>query len=322
MERLKLPKRNIASVYVSCPMSVSGNSFNDAIKAVLAAGCKDVKYWKKGTSYAYKEYTKIIEGVDAFLTILPNAKFKMSIDSMTTGCRKELDIAIKANIPVFILYKATGGWKVYNSTIDEDIIQGVAGSTRNFEEYCQGSTSDWSVADDAIVTKDGKIKEKPVDRKLAKALLTAMRYGAENTTGKTFTELMAIAYPNMPALPEHNWSDRVMAMGLALQVNGGMNRNQPSLRDHVYGIDRIHSPELLMDMAKLHYPIAGVPKQGKSWAEQAEEIARVGQHYHEAILQSLMVPKLLLTEEQAKDFKEMQEQYTAPDKRLLFLRRP
>lgn len=137
--------------YISCPMTVSQAVLDEAIKKVNEFHVQ-VYYWPKGSSYDEADYRRLISHVDAFVIILPDVKWKMDYDKMTSGSRKELQHAMACHKPIYLFYKSTDGYHLYatditvrNSNTNATIIVSISGipSTKfNFKDnFDTGSSS-------------------------------------------------------------------------------------------------------------------------------------------------------------------------------------
>jgi hypothetical protein len=118
-------------IYISCPMSVPDRFLTWVSNALTSLG-NNVRYWRRGTEYAE---TKYIQQCDVFCIILPDNSFKHYLHSLPTGTRKELVLAEDLHKTIILAY-ATGAGEMcfYNTTIEDGVIKGVAGTYNNILE--------------------------------------------------------------------------------------------------------------------------------------------------------------------------------------------
>lgn len=136
--------RKLSSVYVSCPMSVEASKLNKVIETTKSLGVS-TSYWQRGTTYNELGYADIIKKSDAFILIMPDNRWNMTIEKLSAGSQKELRLALRAGKPVFIVYQASSGFNIYNAVINDhnDFISGISGTSHNFAWASKGEI-DWN----------------------------------------------------------------------------------------------------------------------------------------------------------------------------------
>lgn len=125
---------SVSQIYISCPMLEPIGQLKQVANvcfkyADLADILFRVTYWDR------EQYFKSdLDEADIFILMLPGNAWEYPIGALPVGCRKELDIARKANKKIFIAYKNKAGeYNIYSSNIyysqSCEMIQGLTGST-------------------------------------------------------------------------------------------------------------------------------------------------------------------------------------------------
>ena len=91
-------------VYISCPMTVLQETLDKVIALVKQSGV-DPMYWRKGSPYDPGTFMNIIQRCDAFVIILPGLAWSAKGQAMTSGSRKEMNIAYNAGVPIYLAYQ-------------------------------------------------------------------------------------------------------------------------------------------------------------------------------------------------------------------------
>jgi hypothetical protein len=117
----------MSRVYVSCPISIK-EEFLDLVCEFIDDELEVPAYcWDRGSSYgSYEEDT--IHDCAGFVLIPPNNEFQLHISKLPSGCKKELNLAIKTGSQIFLAYKAKEGLHIYPTTIVGDILSGISGT--------------------------------------------------------------------------------------------------------------------------------------------------------------------------------------------------
>lgn len=132
-------------VYISCPKTVSQETLDKVIKLVRETGIAPM-YWQKDSPYDPNRFTWIIQQCSAFIIILPGLSWSINAQKMTSGSRKELNVAVNAGIPVYIAYENRGdGLGIYTAdvkiarivgdTFMVTDISGIASTRYNFRDF-------------------------------------------------------------------------------------------------------------------------------------------------------------------------------------------
>lgn len=131
---------SVAKIYISCPMIEPIGQLEQVAtvcKKILTVAEVDafINWWNR------KEYVKsYLDDANIFVLMLPGNAWEYPIEGLPVGCKKELDIARKANKKIFIAYRnKTGEYNIYNSTTwntkSSMMIGGVAGTTNLLYNY-------------------------------------------------------------------------------------------------------------------------------------------------------------------------------------------
>lgn len=130
----------ISSCYLSCPLSVPQQTLDKYIKKLRQClPTEQVRYYKRGTSYDEGVYDMTIYGADAFVLVLPDNSFRLPLDKLTAGCKRELILAMSCNKRLYLAYEAAQGFNIYEAVIiyENGIpkrFEGIAGTSGNFEK--------------------------------------------------------------------------------------------------------------------------------------------------------------------------------------------
>lgn len=118
--------------YISCPVSIPRCDLKSFVSHIAAEYNCEVKAWDRDGRYSDHDLVTC----NAFLIVLPEVSWKYSMDSLPSGCKKELQKAMDLDIPVYLVYKvSTGDIKVYQNRIyNNSIIEGISCSSYKFRE--------------------------------------------------------------------------------------------------------------------------------------------------------------------------------------------
>lgn len=119
------------TAYISCPMTIPQYKLDEVIKVVAESGAYP-KWWPKGSSYEEGYYTGLIQHCDAFIVMLPDMVWHRPFHKMTSGSRKELQIAVDAKKPIYLAYKRNEKSNVYAADVTDTCITGIASTKFNF----------------------------------------------------------------------------------------------------------------------------------------------------------------------------------------------
>lgn len=162
----KLLPMKISSCYVSCPLSVPQQTLDKYTQKLRGWITHDKVWWyQRGSAYKEVFFNKVIQDADAFILVLPNNEFKLPIERLTAGCKRELIHALNNNKPTYLAYEAASGFNIYEAVIEMNgssketlynsaIFSGVAGTSGNFEDVVQRTKRIDDAKADAQSSKD------------------------------------------------------------------------------------------------------------------------------------------------------------------------
>jgi len=109
----------------------------EAVARVLESMEVAVNYWQRGKPYS----DDAVRYCEIFVVILPDGKFKMPVNQLPAGTRKELKMAAERGIPIYTGYNSVmnTSWRIFASIYKEgdSEIAGIAGTSNHLKEYLQ-----------------------------------------------------------------------------------------------------------------------------------------------------------------------------------------
>ena len=111
-------------IYISCPQQTPYGHLKDYVKIIVKRRFLIAEYWNR-VSYD----PSMLETANYFAIMLPNNKFKMHIDDLPIGCKKELMKAIDLGKNLLLCYESQLGKNVYKAEIINNVIQGIPGTS-------------------------------------------------------------------------------------------------------------------------------------------------------------------------------------------------
>jgi hypothetical protein len=119
MKRKNFTLRN---VWISAPMSLSMDTIAE-FRKILARNFS-VSFWNRSGSWDYYSFAK----ADIVVVLLPELKFKGSIDDLPSGVKLEIQKAKDSGKHIYLGYKASTGYHIYNCDINRSYISGISGT--------------------------------------------------------------------------------------------------------------------------------------------------------------------------------------------------
>lgn len=133
-------------IYISCPQQTNYEHLKDYAKIIVKRRFLIADYWNR---LSYDPTT--LEIANYFAIILPGNKFKMHIDDLPIGCKKELMKAMALGKKLLLCYESQLGKNVYKAEIINNVIQGIPGTSDILAQI------DTSMEELNKNTNDGKI---------------------------------------------------------------------------------------------------------------------------------------------------------------------
>ncbi len=114
------------NIFISCPVNVSLHQVEKVAQKLYELGNCNVAFYNRNT---YRK--ELFENADMLVVMAPDNWWNFKIDFLPVGVRKEVNLAIANNIPIYLAYKRTidGEYCIYKTKIDEGYISGISGSS-------------------------------------------------------------------------------------------------------------------------------------------------------------------------------------------------
>lgn len=110
------------NIYISCPLTTPYYKSEEVIEKVQNLGYTTSIY-KHGTEYSNKD----LLSSDIMVFIPAENSFTIERDEISSGCKKEIEIAVANNMPIYLAYwKAGKILNIYNTKISEEHINGIS----------------------------------------------------------------------------------------------------------------------------------------------------------------------------------------------------
>lgn len=131
-ERRYLMNKN-KSIYISIPLLEHKRGIVREMFNQLCDNYKDLSYrfWMPNTTY-YEEHLK---DSDYFGIVLEGECWKDNISNLPVGCHKEYLKAKELGKRIFLIYKSSNGWYIYDTQLSNTTIEGIAGTTKSINRY-------------------------------------------------------------------------------------------------------------------------------------------------------------------------------------------
>ena len=121
-------ERRKERVYISFPVSAE-LSIRDSIEDLIRIkGDKDVDFWLRGNAYSPEPLIT----ADKVVFYINGNHFKYQRHKLSSGCKKELELAIKYKKEIYLAYRSNLGLRIYAVNVNTDIIEGIPGTYLNF----------------------------------------------------------------------------------------------------------------------------------------------------------------------------------------------
>lgn len=133
-ERRYLMSKN-KSIYISIPLLEHKRGIVKEMFNQLCDNYKNLSYrfWLPDTRY----YDNHLKEADYFGIILPGQSWKGHISDLPVGCYKEYLKAKELGKRIFLIYKSSNGWYIYDTEFSNVIIEGIAGTTKSINRYIE-----------------------------------------------------------------------------------------------------------------------------------------------------------------------------------------
>ena len=121
-------RTRIEQVYISFPISESLHIRDQIVNLITYDNDKEVSYWLQSHRYSDSD----LRAADKVVIYLTGNKFKLQRHKISSGCRKELELAVSLGKQVYLAYQSSLGLRIYATNITENIIEGIPGTHLNF----------------------------------------------------------------------------------------------------------------------------------------------------------------------------------------------
>lgn len=279
----------IRQAYISCPLTVPSGDLEAVIMKAKSFNLNKVHYYGRGTAYDTAVYDKVIRESDAFILILPNMAWSIEYSKLTSGCRREFDVAMQnPNMQLFIAYKTSSGSIYiyiysgqinYNKTVTHSI-SGLSCTAGNFaQEVAKGNT---------YTKQSEELKEIAKKQMAAPAKAPDKKSSLKDYfgVGYDWDDMPQEAVPNKPRV---NHSDLVRYSGLELSLweyaNNlyNSNRSLPAEDFHAHMEEHIRKVRQVQKVEKLrqaYHPTDHISKLNS-------QLSKRGIDYHELLKKHL-----------------------------------
>ena len=115
-------------VYLSFPVSENLYTRDQIVKLITSKNDKEVSYWLQGHRYSDSD----LRAADKVVIYLTGNQFKLQRHKISSGCRKELELAISLGKQVYLAYQSSLGIRIYATNINTNMIEGIPGTHLNF----------------------------------------------------------------------------------------------------------------------------------------------------------------------------------------------
>lgn len=115
-------------VYLSFPVSENLYTRDQIVELITSKNDKEVSYWLQGHRYSDSD----LRAADKVVIYLTGNQFKLQRHKISSGCRKELELAISLGKQVYLAYTSSLGIRIYATNINTNMIEGIPGTHLNF----------------------------------------------------------------------------------------------------------------------------------------------------------------------------------------------
>ena len=115
-------------VYLSFPVSENLYTRDQIVKLITSKNDKEVSYWLQGHMYSDSD----LRAADKVVIYLTGNQFKLQRHKISSGSRKELELAISLGKQVYLAYQSSLGIRIYATNINTNMIEGIPGTHLNF----------------------------------------------------------------------------------------------------------------------------------------------------------------------------------------------
>ena len=115
-------------VYLSFPVSENLYTRDQIVELITSKNDKEVSYWLQGHRYSDSD----LRAADKVVIYLTGNQFKLQRHKISSGCRKELELAISLGKQVYLAYQSSLGIRIYATNMNTNMIEGIPGTHLNF----------------------------------------------------------------------------------------------------------------------------------------------------------------------------------------------
>lgn len=128
--------------YISCPVTVDRATLDTYRDLLNEMGAEPIS-WSKGTPYTHQDD---VDECDGFVLVLPDNRFRISLEELPMGCKRELTRAIKAKRKLYLAYSDLSGAAIYQANImnyglNTAQFHGVASTEKNVKDFIIGQAT-------------------------------------------------------------------------------------------------------------------------------------------------------------------------------------
>lgn len=111
--------------YISCPITVPIEVLYGFANKLFQLGAGP-SFWNREDPYRLQD---VVDDCDGFVLVLPYNNFKMPVEELPIGCKRELDRALKAKRTIYLAYKNIDGYAIYQAVVNSsDVFTGISGT--------------------------------------------------------------------------------------------------------------------------------------------------------------------------------------------------
>lgn len=115
-------------IYLSFPISESLYTRDQIVRLIASNNDKEVSYWIQGHRYSDSD----LRAADKVVIYLTGNQFKLQRHKISSGCRKELELAVSLGKQVYLAYQSSLGIRIYATNMNTNMIEGIPGTHLNF----------------------------------------------------------------------------------------------------------------------------------------------------------------------------------------------
>ena len=140
--------------YISCPISIDEAILKKYQSVLWHLGAEPIS-WSRSTVYNHQDD---IDECDGFVLILPSNNFKLRVDELPIGCKRELIRAVNASKKLYLAYDNKEGATFYRASVsnfnsNDAFFSGIASTRKEVMALIRGQATHMAFIENTEATQ-------------------------------------------------------------------------------------------------------------------------------------------------------------------------